>query len=136
MKYFEHLTIPQPYVPFVMDHSTDLFENADSDFNLWQVGQLVSLTEPSYGIHNPSGSVGVVYMVDTDDPASPYLGIIMESGDDLGLIEASYIHDSFISLGRKPFDYQFVNCQTLMSDQVKGVFLPYFQIARNNLNNG
>jgi len=128
MKYFEGFLIAQPLAS-LMDQFPNLSQKADALPELWQVGQLVTLAEPHYGPHNPCGSVGVVYVIDTEDPEMPYVGILMESGDDLNLIDALQVHNSFISLGIVPFDYEFSSCQTLMADQQKGLFLPCFQAA-------
>ena len=132
MKYSLVTSSGRTHNPLLMEpHFT---QEADGPAELWQVGQLVTLCEPHYGDHNPCGSVGVVYIVDTEDPEIPYVGILMESGDDLNLIEALQVHDSFISLGREPFDYDFSNCQTLLADQKKGLFQPFFQAAHRLLN--
>lgn len=135
MEYFEGSFIVQSHATLLMDSLSDFSEEANANPALWQVGQLVSLCEPSYGAHNPVGSVGFVYVVDTDDPDTPYVGIIMESGEDLNLIEALHVQDSFVNLGQESFDYEFITYQKLMADQVNGLFLPLYQKANRLLNN-
>ena len=136
MKYSVGSPIVQSHAQTLMNRLSDFSEGADGKPELWQVGQLVCLCEPAYGAHNPVGSVGFVYVVDTEDPDNPYVGIMMESGEDLNLIDALHVHDSFINLGREIFNYEFFTCQILMSDQEKGLFLPLYQAAQRLLNNG
>ena len=132
MKYFQSL--PIPFTPLSMNCVPELLLEAGDYLGLWQVGQLVTLCEPHYGPYNPCGSVGVVYAIDTENPEMPYVGILMESGDDLNLIDALQVHNSFISLGIVQFDYEFSSCQRLVADQQKGLFLPCFQAAHQLMN--
>lgn len=107
-----------------MEHSTNLAVEANEAPEIWQVGQLVSLCEPI--ATNPTGCVGLVYQLDMDDPQTPYVAIILETGDDLNLIEAAHVHDSFVALSWEPISYEFSTPAALMADFKRGLFTEHF----------
>jgi hypothetical protein len=126
MKYSVDTTIDQ--ATMLMDVSTDLSEECQSNSEFWQVGQLVMLSEPGYS--NPVGSIGVVYQVDSDDLQTTHVAIILESGEDCNLIPLGDALYSFVSIGREEFDYEFLSPNSLMSDFTRGIFTPLLLIAQ------
>ncbi len=107
-----------------MEHATNRAIGIHSTPEIWQVGQVVSLCEPI--ATNPAGCVGLVYQLDMDDPQTPYVAIILETGDDLNLFEAAHVHDSFVALIWEPISYEFSTPAALMADFNRGLFTEHF----------
>lgn len=124
MKYSTEFSLGQAKQKLPSKSSTSQAMKANDVPEVWQVGQLVTLCEPI--ATNPTGCVGLVYQLDMDDPQTPYVAIILETGDDLNLIQAAHVHDSFVALVREPFTYEFISPTTLMTDFKRGLFTELF----------
>ena len=132
MNYYAPSSFVQRQVPLFMERLADQSLEPHFPSTTWQVGQLLTLCEPI--ATNPAGCVGLIYQVDMDDPDTPYVAIILETGDDLNLIEATHVQDHFIPISAEPFGYEFIDADTLMADFRDGLFNDLFTIAHVRLN--